>query len=423
MLEAHTVEICLLAPPPPVSLGSVDSPVNLLCLCSTPQRYSETHGGSVCGRWVFKGPDRVPRSMRSNPPAERNRVKESQNWNIREASNASLRRTTQTNTAVVFVDLRRQGSVLSHDSSDVGVSLNVSLNDHWKIIEINWNEKKILSLWPQTPVVVFSVFIKTFLIWLKLKLDKLTNKEKKVNVMCCEGSFCSRAVCSRSVSGEVEQEEPAPARFKSRWRRTDLGQKSERLVSTQHIWNPWAVCVSVCQRVCYLSIDSREQKPNTAAEYLAAHLSKIHGLDWHPDNEFILATSSQDNSVRVRRCHVIHSVSREMMKHFFSVCVYFFCFCSCFVCVFSFGITDSPGSTWTSCRVRCRCGRPGTRWVGNTWDEDEGNKHWGLTSQEQKQSWGKISVFRHEFSKIVSGHFRVFVFLLWRSSRRSSVTC
>lgn len=35
-------------------------------------------------------------------------------------------------------------------------------------------------------------------------------------------------------------------------------------------------------------------------EYMAAHLSKIHGLDWHPDNEFILATSSQDNSVRVR---------------------------------------------------------------------------------------------------------------------------
>ncbi|KAF3686154.1 GATOR complex protein WDR59 [Channa argus] len=41
-----------------------------------------------------------------------------------------------------------------------------------------------------------------------------------------------------------------------------------------------------------------KRKPNTAAEYVAAHLSKIHGLDWHPDNEFILATSSQDNSVR-----------------------------------------------------------------------------------------------------------------------------
>ncbi|XP_076142873.1 GATOR2 complex protein WDR59 isoform X2 [Alosa pseudoharengus] len=41
-----------------------------------------------------------------------------------------------------------------------------------------------------------------------------------------------------------------------------------------------------------------KRKPNTAMEYVAAHLSKIHGLDWHPDNEYILATSSQDNSVR-----------------------------------------------------------------------------------------------------------------------------
>ncbi|CAB1338753.1 unnamed protein product [Coregonus sp. 'balchen'] len=32
------------------------------------------------------------------------------------------------------------------------------------------------------------------------------------------------------------------------------------------------------------------KKPNTAVEYVAAHLSKIHGLDWHPDNEYILAT-------------------------------------------------------------------------------------------------------------------------------------
>uniref|UniRef100_A0A8C6TMY9 WD repeat domain 59 n=1 Tax=Neogobius melanostomus TaxID=47308 RepID=A0A8C6TMY9_9GOBI len=41
-----------------------------------------------------------------------------------------------------------------------------------------------------------------------------------------------------------------------------------------------------------------KRKPNTAIEYVAAHLSKIHGLDWHPDNEFIFATSSQDNSVK-----------------------------------------------------------------------------------------------------------------------------
>lgn len=50
-----------------------------------------------------------------------------------------------------------------------------------------------------------------------------------------------------------------------------------------------------------------EQKPNMAVEYVAAHLSKIHGLDWHPENEFILATSSQDNSVRVGTAdHISH---------------------------------------------------------------------------------------------------------------------
>ncbi|XP_071973231.1 GATOR2 complex protein WDR59 isoform X1 [Engystomops pustulosus] len=40
------------------------------------------------------------------------------------------------------------------------------------------------------------------------------------------------------------------------------------------------------------------RKPSTAVEYIAAHLYKIHGLDWHPDNEYVLATSSQDNSVK-----------------------------------------------------------------------------------------------------------------------------
>ncbi|KAM8946014.1 GATOR2 complex protein WDR59 [Pelodytes ibericus] len=40
------------------------------------------------------------------------------------------------------------------------------------------------------------------------------------------------------------------------------------------------------------------RKPSTAVEYIAAHLYKIHGLDWHPDNEHILATSSQDNTVK-----------------------------------------------------------------------------------------------------------------------------
>ncbi|XP_075694474.1 GATOR2 complex protein WDR59 isoform X2 [Rhinoderma darwinii] len=40
------------------------------------------------------------------------------------------------------------------------------------------------------------------------------------------------------------------------------------------------------------------RKPSTAVEYIAAHLYKIHGIDWHPDNEYVLATSSQDNSVK-----------------------------------------------------------------------------------------------------------------------------
>lgn len=48
------------------------------------------------------------------------------------------------------------------------------------------------------------------------------------------------------------------------------------------------------------------QKPSTAVEYLAAHLSKIHGLDWHPDSEHIFATSSQDNSVKVSGPHWGH---------------------------------------------------------------------------------------------------------------------
>lgn len=56
-----------------------------------------------------------------------------------------------------------------------------------------------------------------------------------------------------------------------------------------------------------------EQKPNTAAEYVAAHLSKIHGLDWHPDNEFILATSSQDNSVRVRQTDALKHISMQSL--------------------------------------------------------------------------------------------------------------
>ena len=34
-------------------------------------------------------------------------------------------------------------------------------------------------------------------------------------------------------------------------------------------------------------------------QYIAAHLSKIHGLDWSPDSETDFATSSQDGTVKV----------------------------------------------------------------------------------------------------------------------------
>lgn len=33
-------------------------------------------------------------------------------------------------------------------------------------------------------------------------------------------------------------------------------------------------------------------------QYIAAHLAKIHGLDWDPHSESHLATSSQDNTVK-----------------------------------------------------------------------------------------------------------------------------
>lgn len=70
------------------------------------------------------------------------------------------------------------------------------------------------------------------------------------------------------------------------------------------------MCVCECCE-CFWDFSFSEQKPNTAAEYVAAHLSKIHGLDWHPDNEFILATSSQDNSVRVRTTNRLLSNQRD----------------------------------------------------------------------------------------------------------------
>lgn len=113
---------------------------------------------------------------------------------------------------------------------------------------------------------------------------------------------------SRGVSGQVEQEEPVPAGVQSRRRREDLGQKSECVC----VYMCVHVCVCVCPQ-CKCLIFS-EQKPNTAAEYVAAHLSKIHGLDWHPDNEFILATSSQDNSVRVRSTDALEHIGQVIQE-------------------------------------------------------------------------------------------------------------
>ncbi|ELT94839.1 hypothetical protein CAPTEDRAFT_124558 [Capitella teleta] len=40
------------------------------------------------------------------------------------------------------------------------------------------------------------------------------------------------------------------------------------------------------------------RKGTSPVQYIAAHLSKIHGLDWSPDSEFHLATSSQDSTVK-----------------------------------------------------------------------------------------------------------------------------
>ena len=47
------------------------------------------------------------------------------------------------------------------------------------------------------------------------------------------------------------------------------------------------------------------QKGNAPVQYIAGHLSKIHGLDWHPTEENVLATSSQDCSVKVSSTHRI----------------------------------------------------------------------------------------------------------------------
>ena len=60
----------------------------------------------------------------------------------------------------------------------------------------------------------------------------------------------------------------------------------------------YVVTILVVEKYLILSI-SLFQKGITPVQYIAGHLSIIHGLDWNPRNEHHLATSSQDHSVKV----------------------------------------------------------------------------------------------------------------------------
>ncbi len=117
---------------------------------------------------------------------------------------------------------------------------------------------------------------------------------------------------SWSLSGEVEQTESLLFGVKSWWWCQNLGQEGDCYL----LHHDYIIIIGISYQLINLSLSgnlssyrSVLQKPNTAVEYVAAHLSKIHGLDWHPDNEYILATSSQDNSVRVIMIiidHIVH---------------------------------------------------------------------------------------------------------------------
>ncbi|XP_024900377.1 GATOR complex protein WDR59 isoform X5 [Pteropus alecto] len=75
----------------------------------------------------------------------------------------------------------------------------------------------------------------------------------------------------------------------------DAPFEGHRKISRQSKWDIGAVQWNPHDSFAHYFAAS---KPSIAVEYLAAHLSKIHGLDWHPESEHILATSSQDNSVK-----------------------------------------------------------------------------------------------------------------------------
>ncbi|XP_033095696.1 GATOR complex protein WDR59-like [Anneissia japonica] len=51
---------------------------------------------------------------------------------------------------------------------------------------------------------------------------------------------------------------------------------------------------------------------NQAVQYITAHTQKIHGLDWNPNDEFSLATSSQDGFVKFWNVQDNHKVDREL---------------------------------------------------------------------------------------------------------------
>lgn len=50
------------------------------------------------------------------------------------------------------------------------------------------------------------------------------------------------------------------------------------------------------------------QEGTSPVQYIAAHLSKIHGLDWNPNSKSELATCSQDCSVKVNKTFVPKNV-------------------------------------------------------------------------------------------------------------------
>lgn len=69
-----------------------------------------------------------------------------------------------------------------------------------------------------------------------------------------------------------------------------------------------------------------DQRKGTApVQYVAAHLSKIHGLQWSPHSENQLATSSQDGTVKFfdiqnpRRAEFILSTSSPVWRARFTV--------------------------------------------------------------------------------------------------------